>query len=100
MKTLLVLPVIIPLATAALSFLFWRKVYLQRVLSVAGATALLVVAILLLAVVRSEGIQVMQMGGWSAPFGITFVADLFSAIMVARRGGDESGGDDQLDISY
>ncbi len=32
--------------------------------------------------VLTEGIQVVQFGGWSAPFGITFVADILSALMV------------------
>src|SRR5690606_29712377 len=30
----------------------------------------------------SEGIQIMNAGGWKAPFGITFVVDVFSAVMV------------------
>jgi multicomponent Na+:H+ antiporter subunit D len=36
--------------------------------------------------VAREGIQAVQKGAWIAPFGITLVADLFSAIMVAATG--------------
>jgi multicomponent Na+:H+ antiporter subunit D len=32
--------------------------------------------------VRHAGIQVLQVGAWPAPFGITLVADVFSAVMV------------------
>ncbi|MCA9980802.1 MAG: Na+/H+ antiporter subunit D, partial [Anaerolineales bacterium] len=39
-------------------------------------------ALLLFVTVRNEGIQVLYIGGWVAPFGITFVVDLMSAIMV------------------
>jgi multicomponent Na+:H+ antiporter subunit D len=82
MKPLLVLPLIIPLATAAVLLLFWRWRVAHRVLGVIGAAALLVSAIALLEKVWREGIQVVQLGDWPAPFGITLVADLFSAIMV------------------
>jgi len=40
----------------------------------------------LLALVWRDGIQVAQIGNWPAPFGITLVADLFSAIMVVMAG--------------
>ena len=86
MRTLLVLPILIPLATAALSFVFWRRRGVQRWLGVAGQAALFASSLALLAVVRREGVVVAQMGGWPAPFGITLVADLLSAVMVAVSG--------------
>lgn len=86
MKILLVLPLLVPLVSAALSLVFWRRTSVQRVLGVASASGLFVISLFLLALVRRDGIQVVQMGGWSAPFGITFVADLFSAIMVVLAG--------------
>ncbi len=79
---LLILPIIIPFATAILSLLFRRSAAAQRAISLLGATALLGAAIALLNVVWSDGIQATQMGDWPAPFGITLVADAFSAIMV------------------
>ena len=86
MNPLLVLPIIMPLATAALSLLTWRWRLVQRWLGIAGATALFVVALALLWSVWHRGIQAAQMGDWPAPFGITLVADLFSAIMVVLAG--------------
>ncbi len=82
MSTLLVLPIITTMFMAALSLLLWRRPTLQMRLSVAGTSVLLVVALALLAQVRQHGILVTQIGMWPAPFGITLVADVFSAIMV------------------
>lgn len=83
---LLVLPILIPLVTAVVALLGWRWRRVQRWVSVLGATALLFVALRLLISVWRAGIQAVQMGSWPAPFGITVVADLFSAIMVALAG--------------
>lgn len=82
MKQLLFFPLIIPLATAILGLLAWRKRRLQRALSVCGSFALTGAAALLFAQVRRLGIVTVQAGGWPAPFGITLVADGFSAVLV------------------
>lgn len=86
MSTLLVAPIVIPFVTGIFSILARRALRLQRVVTMAGMTALLVSAVMLLLLVWREGIQVVQVGGWEAPIGITFVADLFSAIMVTLAG--------------
>jgi multicomponent Na+:H+ antiporter subunit D len=86
MKWLLALPIIIPLLAAAVSLLVWRSRQLQRLLAIAGSLALFGSALLLLGLVADQGIQAVQMGNWPAPFGITLVADLFSAIMVTLAG--------------
>lgn len=83
---LLVLPLLIPLTTAAVSLVAWRRTALHRALAVVGAAALLAAGLALLAVVRDNGICVTQAGAWPAPFGITLVADLFSSVMVALTG--------------
>lgn len=79
---LLILPILIPLLTAISALLLHRAGRPQRLLGVAGAAALLAAAVALLRSVWLSGVQVLHLGGWPAPFGITFVADLFSAIMV------------------
>ncbi len=86
MGTLLVLPILIPFATAAACLLFWRRRGVQQLLGIAGAFALLGAAAALLYEVHTYGIQVVQIGGWPAPYGITVVADLFSAMMVMITG--------------
>ena len=80
------LPILIPLVAAAVSLLAWRHLWLQRLLGVLGAAGVLAVAIVLLALVRRDGIQTAQMGNWPAPFGITLVADHFSALMLLVTG--------------
>ncbi|WP_437915603.1 proton-conducting transporter membrane subunit [Sorangium sp. So ce302] len=86
MKVLLVLPVLVPLATAALSLLSFRRVGRQRALGLVGSVLQLTVGIALLRAVHRGGIQSTQLGGWPAPYGITFVVDLFSALMVLLSG--------------
>jgi len=86
MNILLLLPILIPLLTAIITLLFHRRVIAQRVVGTVGAGALLAAAVALLVHVWTNGIQAVQFGNWPAPFGITFVADLLSAIMVVLAG--------------
>lgn len=86
MKALVVLPVLVPLATgiACLALRPWRAA--GRAASVLGALIHLLAGVALLHRVDGAGIQVMQMGGWAAPYGISLVADLLAAIMVTLTG--------------
>lgn len=86
MKNLLFLPLLIPLATAVLGLLAWKRPGLQRVIGVCGTAALLLTGLLLLAEVGSGQILSVQAGNWPAPFGITLVADIFTALMVVATG--------------
>lgn len=86
MNLLVILPVLIPLFTAALTLLFRSSRRVQHVIGIAGSVALLGAAIALLLRVQDGGILVQQLGGWRAPFGISFVADVFSALMVLLTG--------------
>jgi multicomponent Na+:H+ antiporter subunit D len=80
------LPVVVPLVAAAMGLLAHGSPRLQRVASLAGAAGLLVSGLALLAIVERDGIVTLQAGGWPAPFGITLVADLLSAILVVLAG--------------
>lgn len=82
----LVLPLLIPLLTSILALLAYRSVDAQRWLNVCGAAALLAAAFGLFMSVGYDGIQSAQIGNWPTPYGITLVADLFSAIMVMLTG--------------
>ena len=82
MSALVVLPVVVPLLAAAVLLLFRGQREFQRVLATGATALLLVVSAVLLAQVSAQGILAVQLGGWQAPFGITFVADHLSAIMV------------------
>ncbi len=85
MSWILAAPIIIPFATAVLAFLF-RHGPEGRWISVLGSAALLVSAAILMTNVLAGGVVAAQMGQWPAPFGITLVADLLSAVMVVITG--------------
>jgi len=82
----LVLPIIVPMSTAAIMLLAPRRVVLQRWIGLAGAIALLASTVTVFARVNTGGIQVLQIGGWPAPFGITLVADLLAALLLLAVG--------------
>jgi multicomponent Na+:H+ antiporter subunit D len=82
---LLVVPILVPLVAAILLMAPARAV-VQRRLALAGSIALLASGIALFARVDGGGIQVLQMSGWPAPFGITLVADLLAALLVVAVG--------------
>lgn len=83
MNLLLIAPILVPFATAIVLLLLRRRLPAQRVVSATGAAVLLVTALALLRSIWSAGVQATQIGNWPAPFGITVVADLFSALLVA-----------------
>lgn len=84
--TLLALPIGIPLFTFGLTLLLQSRRFAQRVVSLGGSCALLVAAIALVFAVFDGTILATSFGAWSAPFGIVFAADLFSAAMVLITG--------------
>jgi multicomponent Na+:H+ antiporter subunit D len=83
---MLIFPIVVPLLTAIVLLLTRQIRRAQHVFSVAGAAALLGAAVAVFVTVWQEGIQVVQVGDWAAPYGITLVADLFSAIMLVLTG--------------
>jgi len=78
----LVAPLLVPLLTALVGALGWGRPRWQDAVGVTGAALLLVAAGALFAAVEREGVVVLQVGGWPAPYGITLVADMLSALMV------------------
>ncbi|MFN8559932.1 MAG: Na+/H+ antiporter subunit D, partial [Dehalococcoidia bacterium] len=86
MNLWLILPLLLPLTMAAVSILLRRSPRAQRALGLAGTALLLGSAVGLLTSVWTDGIQVAQMGNWPAPFGISLVADLLSAVMIVLTG--------------
>ena len=82
MKVLLPLPVLLPIAGAALSILLGGSRPLQRAIALTVLSANAAMAVVLLVEVDRDGPVSVQAGGWAAPVGITFVADRLSAIML------------------
>jgi len=86
MTNVLMLPIVLPFAAAAVCLLLWRRPAVQQGVSLAGAGAHLAACAAVLAAVMDRGIQVLQVGGWPAPFGISLVADHLSAMMLVITG--------------
>ncbi|MDT8324481.1 MAG: Na+/H+ antiporter subunit D, partial [Bacteroidota bacterium] len=82
MTELLFLPVLLPLVTALSAFAFRSSLRAQHVIGIAGSLMLLGFSIVLLSTVHGGSILVLHIGGWQAPFGISFVADMLSALML------------------
>lgn len=86
MNSLVILPVVIAMGGAAAALLAWRSLRVQRVIGIGSAAGVLVSGVALLALVERDGIAVLRVGAWPAPFGIIFVADLLAAILVTVTG--------------
>ncbi len=82
MNALVVAPIVIPLAAAAVGVAGWRSERLQRVLGIVGPAVGLAAAIALAVAVARHGVIAVQAGGWQAPFGISLVADPLASLMV------------------
>jgi multicomponent Na+:H+ antiporter subunit D len=81
-SALIVLPVALPLVAAAAALLLTGARWAQRVINLVTCTATLAIAVWILLEADAQGALVTQVGGWAAPFGITLIADRFSAIML------------------
>jgi multicomponent Na+:H+ antiporter subunit D len=86
MSWLLVMPIIIPFAVAALCLLLRGDAERQQHFSMLGGLLHFGACLGLLVHVYQNGMATMQVAGWPAPFGITLVADHLSVIMVAVTG--------------
>ena len=82
MPYLIPLPVLLPALAAALILLAGKHRRLQRNIAFFTFLVLAVIAASMILVADISGIQTLQMGGWDAPIGITFVADRLSGIML------------------
>ncbi|MCU9612776.1 Na+/H+ antiporter subunit D [Caldibacillus lycopersici] len=82
MINLIVLPILIPLLTAVLLIFFASKVKTQRWISAISALLNIGVAFSVVRKVFVDGIQILNVGSWVAPFGITLVSDMLSALLV------------------
>ncbi len=78
---ILAFPIFIPLAFIIFAFLF-RHSRSHPYIAMAFAGFNLLVSLLILIQVQSQDMIKMQMGNWPAPFGITLVADRFSALLL------------------
>lgn len=81
-EALVPLPVVLPLFGAGLALALGRSARAQRGVSIVVLSLVVAVAAVLLVQADNDGPQVMHVGGWNAPIGISLVADRLSALMV------------------
>jgi multicomponent Na+:H+ antiporter subunit D len=79
---LIPLPVLLPLLGAGATLILSRRPRLQRVVSVAVLSAVVVIAASLLVAAVRSGPLVVTVGAWPVPLGITLVVDQLSAVML------------------
>lgn len=82
MNNLVLMPILIPLTVGMVLILFRKNIFLQRILSSIAFLATGFVSVLLIGQIKSHGPQTLALGGWQAPYGITMVADMFSALLL------------------
>ena len=82
MTNFILAPILVHMLTAILLLFFWGKVRAQKIISIIGNTIAFVLCIRLFDLTLTHKNVLLQMGGWDAPFGISFISDTFSAIMV------------------
>ena len=82
MNNILVLPMIIPLLTGIILVFLRNSVKTQRVLSIVSSILTIVISIVILNQIQQDGILRLDFGGWVPPYGILFVADSFSMLLV------------------
>jgi len=82
MSWLLVACLMTPLLSAAASFIAPRGGSQRATVATCGTALLVALAAMLLWQVSQQGVISAQMGGWSAPFGISLVADPLAALLL------------------
>src|SRR6476620_9245429 len=79
---LLPMTIILPITGAALTLVAGRRPHVQRTISVTVISVQLLVELTLITQVTNGGPMVMHVGGWTAPLGVTLVADELAAFMM------------------
>lgn len=82
MNNIIVLPLIIPIITAVILVFLRENNILQRIITLITMVFVTGISITLLLAVQTEGIMRLDFSGWLPPFGILFVADSFSMLLV------------------
>ncbi|WP_110926464.1 Na+/H+ antiporter subunit D [Bacillus massiliglaciei] len=82
MNNLIILPIVIPLLCGIVMLIFQKRIKLQRLAGILGLVLVSAVSVILIRTIHTEGILVLHAGGWKAPYGISFAADMFSALLL------------------
>jgi len=72
-----------PLVAGLISILLVTRPTLSRVVGTLSFAGTMLMSVALLISIRDGGVLVTQLGGWPAPFGISFVFDSLSGLLIA-----------------
>ena len=81
MNNMVIFPILLPFISGIL-LLFFRNLKFQKAFSIISLLAGISLSLYLIADIYANGIRTLDVSNWSAPFGITIVADMLSAILV------------------
>ncbi|WP_419886908.1 Na+/H+ antiporter subunit D [Neobacillus niacini] len=82
MTNLIILPILIPLFTGVVLIFLNKRITGQRVVAIISSVSTMIAAGVIVQKVHTDGIQSLNVSSWDAPFGITLVSDMFSALLV------------------
>lgn len=82
MINFLLLPILIPLISGVLLIFFQKQIKWQRWIVGISSFITIIVSAMLVQKVKTDGIQTLDVSSWEAPFGITLVSDMLSALLV------------------
>lgn len=82
MSNLILFPILIPLLTGIMLIFFYKKTILQRIISLLSTSVSIIIVLFMIDKIKNEGIQTVNLSNWDAPFGITIVSDMVSALLV------------------
>ncbi|AVR44521.1 Na+/H+ antiporter subunit D [Christiangramia fulva] len=81
-QQIIIYPLFLQIAISIILMFSWNNVRFQKIFSVIGSFLALILSFVVFYFIWTQGTQTVQAGTWPAPFGITFVADTFSATLV------------------
>lgn len=82
MNNLVIFPLLIPLVAGLSMILMRGRITLQRWTAIVAVLITLGVSLFLTYTIKTDGIQILNLGGWQAPYGITLVADMLPGLLV------------------
>jgi multicomponent Na+:H+ antiporter subunit D len=82
MNNFIILPILFPLFTAILLIFFAKNIQVQRFISIISTFITVVFSFMLVQTVKQDGVQLLNLSNWDAPFGITLVSDMLSSLLV------------------
>lgn len=79
---IVIAPILVQAFVAIILMFTWQRSFFHRAISIFGNALSVLLSFVLFVQVYHNGAISIQAGAWAAPYGITFIADLFSATLI------------------